>query len=146
MTEVPDTFKGEPQLPPEVRASLDGGEKFVDPEQPAAPEERLQLPERIDLGDGKYVRFWTPEELESGDLRPALRGLEVEGRIGWCHGLARGAIREWNLTAKKTGKPLPLPADDPDSMDRLSPQAYARITDVLLQYIDLVVPQDPPAA
>lgn len=143
--DVPETFKAAPQLPPEVRASLDGAEKLVEPAEEPAVEE-AKLPERIDLGDGQFVRFWPPEELESGDIRPALRGMELEGRIGWCHGIARGAIREWNLTAKKTGKPLPLPADDPDSMDRLSPKAYARITEVLLQYVDLVVPGDPPAA
>lgn len=151
--QVPDTFRpspvlpdapAEPGLPPEVRAALDKGEAAQ--EAPKEPEKEPLVPERLDLGDGKYVRFWPPEDLESGDLRPALRGMELEGRIGWCHGLARGAIREWNLTAKKTGQPLPLPADDPDSMDRLAPKAYASITNVLLLYIDLVVPEDPPAA
>lgn len=146
---VPDTFRPAPEpegMPAEVRASLDAVKTKEEPEaeKEAAPE--LDLPERLDFPDGRFVRFWRPDELESGDLRPALRGMEMEGRIGWCHGLAAGAIREWNLTAKKTGKPLLLPKDDPSSMDRLSPAEYAKITNVLLLYIDLVVPEDPPRA
>lgn len=145
--QVPDTFRPEPQgMPAEVRASLDAVKPKEEPEAEREPAKEPELPERIELPDGRYVRFWRPEDLESGDLRPALRGLEVEGRIGWCHGLAAGAIREWNLTAKKTGKPLLLPKDDPDSMDRLTPKEYAAITNLLLLYIDLVVPEDPPRA
>lgn len=146
--QVPDTFKAPPPeqgLPPEVREALDKTKPVeVDEEAPAQPQ--LEVPERIDLPEGRYVRFWLPEELESGDLRPALRGLEVEGRIGWCHGLAAGVVREWNLTAKKTGKPLLLPKDDSQAMDRLTPKEYAAITNVLMTYIDLVVPEDPPKA
>ncbi|MFE5369253.1 hypothetical protein [Streptomyces mirabilis] len=143
--QVPDTFKAAPEpqgMPAEVRASLDA----VKPKEEPEPAREPELPERLDLPDGRYVRFWPPEDLESGDLRPALRGMEVEGRIGWCHGLAKGAIREWNLTAKKTGKPLLLPKDDPESMDRLAPLEYAKITNVLLLYIDLVIPEDPQKA
>lgn len=146
--QVPDTFKAEqaePGMPREVREALDRA-KPVEPAEEAPVRELPEVPERIDLPDGRYVRFWRPDELESGDLRPALRGLEVEGRIGWCHGLAKGAVREWNLTAKKTGKPLLLPQDDPDAMDRLAPKEYAAITNVLMTYIDLVVPEDPPKA
>lgn len=153
--QVPATFRpasdepdapAEPGLPPEVRAALDKGQVVQEAPEPDKPEEELSLPERIDFGDGQFVRFWPPEELESGDIRPALRGMELEGRVGWCHGIARGAIREWNLTAKKTGLPLPLPKDDPDSMDRLSAGKYVKITNVLLLYVDLMVPEDPPVA
>ncbi|MFF1469141.1 hypothetical protein [Streptomyces mirabilis] len=146
--QVPETFQAapEPGMPPEVREALDRAKLPKEPEQAPEPVKAPEVPERIDFPDGRFVRFWRPDELESGDLRPALRGLEMEGRIGWVHGLAPGAIREWNLTAKKTGKPLLLPKDDSQAMDRLAPKEYAGITNVLMTYIDLVVPEDPQKA
>lgn len=136
---VPETFQAAPELPPEVRAALDGvAPGAVDAtELPEA--ERPKIPDHIDFGNGQRAELIDPEELTAGDIRPALRAFQQDGRLGLADELARVAILSWRLNGKD-GKPMAPPSVDPTVLERLTPKQYMQVTLAMASYIPVLMP------
>lgn len=135
---VPETFDSAPELPPEVRASLDAVPS--EPEPTELPEaEKPKVPDHIDFGNGQRAELIDPEELTAGEIRPALRAFETEGRFGLADALAKVAISSWALSDRQ-GKPLPPPSVDPAVLERLTPKQYMQVVLAMTSYMPVIMP------
>lgn len=150
MSDVPETFQpAPPGMPPAVRAALDKGEQAIEQAQspePADEEAPPGIPPRIELPGGKWVTLRQPSELRGRDARRSIAGLQDEGPVGFAHGIAPGAIADWNLTDPDTGAALALPRDDEEAMDKVAFTEANIIYNHLVLYIKHVAPLDPPEA
>jgi hypothetical protein len=137
---VPETFQAAsaPGLPPEVRASLDAVPSESEPDElPEAP--KPKVPDHIDFGGGMRAELIAPEELTAGDVRPALRAFETEGRFGLADALAPVAIVSWALSDRH-GKPLPPPSVDRAVLGKLTPKAYMQVVLAMTAYMPVIMP------
>lgn len=93
---------------------------------------------RVELPDGQWADLLDPADLRAGDLKTYRKLMPVPGARDYVmedldtarDGLLTRLIQNWSLD-------LPLPGEDPASLDKLTVPAYRALLDELGPYMDL---------